>query len=349
MTTRTTATALTIAAATFSAPAAPEAAPPEPAGVRTETITTEIEFQAETRRFTIEISTPAAYDPDEDPAVLLYSGGLTTDLHWTVPGTYEHQGETHQATISGQDTRDADTITDALLEAGFAVARYSSIHLDDEFHRANPVLADPLYFHDSLTLAQRFHELATDRLGTGEHNTYAVAHSLGATRAALTCAHDIAGLVTLAGAYLSPTTERPSDIIPRSAGENPQRARDADGSGSINPWEHAAAAALADGSYRSNGPSLMLHSRGYDFPSDKLIAADTPVLALWGSLDPTSYHGPILEHLYLASGDPDRLTTRYFKDLNHSLAPSDDNNRTGPIDPRVVSTIVEWISEQAAE
>lgn len=294
-----------------------------------------------TRRFDLRIETPDDWNPDTDAAVILFSGGLTTDLHWTTPGFYTQGNTIHTLTIDARDIHDSDTIAQALLNAGLAVARYSSIHKDDKQHLFSPVLADPMTYPDTLALAQLAQSTARQELKIDPERTFALAHSLGAPRAIETMPDPCAGFILIAGAYMSPTTTSPRSIIAQD--HHPDHPRDIDHSGTIDPFESAAIAAIESDSYRTSERAT-LHNHEYDFAPDTLLTSTTPVLAIWGSLDPTSYHGPILQHLYDQSDDPDRLTTIYHPDLGHTLGPIDEKKRVGPIDQDVIDSIVRWIT-----
>ena len=76
------------------------------------------------------------------------------------------------------------------------------------------------------------------------------------------------------------------------------------------------------------------------WPSDQLASNNAPMLAIWGGRDEISYHGPLLEEL--GRRRDLRLATRYFAGLGHNLGPM-EGERTGPIDPEVVSAVVQWL------
>jgi len=66
-----------------------------------------------------------AQERRRDWAVMLVVGGRATDIDWTVPGIL---------TLDGKPTRDADTLSRALLDRGFVVMRWQAIHRDDPKH-----------------------------------------------------------------------------------------------------------------------------------------------------------------------------------------------------------------------
>ncbi len=119
------------------------------------------------------------------------------------------------------------------------------------------------------------------------------------------------------------------------------RGEDFDHSGSVDGYELAAHDAIASGGFRS-GERFSNGGRSYPWTSDVLIESGAPVLALWGSLDPTSYHGVILEHLFARVDAGDRLESRFFVGLGHQLSEEPDG-LVGPIDPRVVDVVVDWM------
>ncbi len=299
----------------------------------------------ETRRFPVRIEKPTGFDPSRDRAVFLFAGGYQGDVHWTVPGVVDHQGEALQLTIDGQDTRDGDTLSDALLDAGFAVVRYGSIHLDDQQHAQGNGLADPIGYNDTADLGARVWLTGLDEIGITPERCLVVAHSLGAPRsvhATIGQGQPAGGYVLMAGAYLSPTMQSPRRIV-AGVSEIAADSIDFDGSGSVDPFEYAAWSTIKDGSLR-DGSDFSIGGIAYPWACDALIEAGVPVLALWGSDDPMSYHGPVLEHLFTQADQRGQLTTRYFVRLGHNLGPERDG-RVGGIDASVVGTIVEWITD----
>jgi len=96
-------------------------------------------------------------------SVLFIAGGAVTDLHWTVPGGFEHEGEREQFTIDGRATRDADTIGAALAEAGFVVMQWSSVRRGDPLRAQNAAMAQPVPYGESVTLAARAMEVLREQ------------------------------------------------------------------------------------------------------------------------------------------------------------------------------------------
>ena len=300
---------------------------------------------------------------DRGRAVFLFGGGLSNDLDWTTPGRIEHEGHALQLTLSGEDARDAVPLAEALLADGWTVIRYSAIREGDPLHAQSRAMAEVMPYPGTLTLSRFMWIEVLKRAGFELGDVVALGHSLGATRAVQATEGEAAGYVFLAGAYLSPTMASPqrsaqealapfgpaaSDgVITREeagAGNFTHTdsfdAIDRDGSGALCGWELAAAQRLA-ADVVPDAPAF-----GTDppaaWPSGLLTTRRPPVLAIWGGLDPTSFHGPLLEHL--AQRDRIPLTTRYFATLGHNLSPV-QHDRTGPIAPEVPAAIVEWLAE----
>ncbi|MEM0984015.1 MAG: alpha/beta fold hydrolase, partial [Planctomycetota bacterium] len=185
--------------------------------------------------------------------------------------------------------------------------------------------------HETFDLAASAMDALLDRSGVPITRTIMLGHSLGAARAAVVTNGNAAGYVLLAGAYLSPTADRPTQLAATATAEG----NDFDGSGAITGWERAAAQRLADGITRDRAKFLPDH----DIPwaSDVLLDSNAPILAIWGGLDPVSIHGPLLEQLR------QKTDTVYVPDVGHQLGP-ESAGLAGPIAPKVVDRIVEWLS-----
>lgn len=278
-------------------------------------------------------------DPDRDTGmgVMLFGGGLATDLHWTTPGSYEQGGERHRLTISGEETRDADTLASAFVDAGFTVMRFSAIRVGDPLHAEDPAMAQAKPFPATVTMARAAWGALLERAGFGPGQVIAVGHSLGAPRSLLVSEGQAAGYVMLAGAYVTPTKARTSELAGQAAGEEGE---DYDGSGEISAWERAAASAIRGGRTRQ---AERFESRGgsFEWGSDILARTCAPALAVWGGLDTVSYHGAVLEHLL-----GDQVETVYFPEFGHNLG-REEGGLAGPIDGRVVETVVAWAKRRA--
>ncbi len=292
--------------------------------------------------FPILIDTPEQFDPNTHHAVILFHGGYLSDPHWTVPGSYTQNDEVIPITIDGQPTKDADTITQALLSSGYAVVRYGSIHTDpdpDAQLEAQPKAQPrPISFPQTITLANLVWDTALEELNITPNQCITLGHSLGAARAIIT-APSAAGHITLAGAYLTPTMHSPHKLA-REA-DPKTRAQDYDQSGSIEPFESAALHAISTNQTRTHS-NLTNNNHTYPWPFDILTKNQTPTLALWGSLDATSYHAPILTHLYKQANLESNLTTHYFHTLGHNLS-AEENGRIDKIDPAVIDSITDWL------
>ncbi len=282
--------------------------------------------------FPILIDTPANFDHTTHHAVFLYHGGYLSDPHWTVPGSYTQNDEVIHITIDGQPTKDADTIAQALVNTGYAVVRYGSIHTDPD----PDALPRPISFPQTVELASLVWDKALEELDITPDHCITLGHSLGAARAIIT-APNAAGHIILAGAYITPTMHSPHKLV-RDA---PQSSADYDQSGSTEPFESAAYHAINNNQTRTH-PSFTNNNHSYDWPSDILIENQTPTLALWGSLDATSYHAPVLAHLYNEANLESKLTTHYFHTLGHNLS-AEENGRIDKIDPAVIDSITDWL------
>ncbi|MEQ8770292.1 MAG: alpha/beta fold hydrolase [Phycisphaerales bacterium] len=280
-------------------------------------------------------------EPGEDRGlgVMIFGGGYATDLHWTVPGAYEHNGETQPLTIDGAPTRDADDLAQAFLDAGFTVLRYSAIREGDPLRAENPLHAQTRPFGETLEMARAAWDAMLDASGFDPGDVYVVGHSMGATRGVLASGGHAAGYVLLAGAYVTPINGGTRRLAEEAADEPGE---DFDGSGGIAGWERAAARALRERPFEHAEP-FRADGAELAWVSDVLADSDAPVLALWGGLDTISLHGPVLEHLL-----GDRVETVYEPELGHALAP-DQGGLTGPIDPRVVDRIGSWLADRASE
>jgi pimeloyl-ACP methyl ester carboxylesterase len=302
------------------------------------TITHTFQDAEQPSTFPILIDTPANFDPTTHHAVILFHGGYLSDPHWTVPGSYTQNDETIPITIDGQPTKDADTIAQALISAGYAVVRYGSIHTDPDPDAQPDTQPRPISFPQTVTLADLVQNTALEQLDITPDQCITLGHSLGAARAILT-APDAAGHIILAGAYMTPTMNSPHQLA-RDADKS-ARAKDYDQSGSIEPFEFAAYHAIKENTTRTH-PNLTNNNHSYTWPSDTLLENKSPTLALWGSLDATSYHAPILTHLYNQADLESNLTTHYFHNLGHNLS-AQEKGRIDKIDPAVIDSITDWL------
>ncbi len=310
-----------------------------------------------TRTYAARIDRPA--DDSNGYAVLLIGGGSVSDADWTVPGRSELAGEMVGVTIDGETTRDAATIGDALVDAGFVVMRWSSIHAGDELARDDPALARGIPFVYSVELTRAARDAFRERAPEARERLILIGHSLGAPRATAAADDGVVGLVFLAGAYTSRTKEKPSEM--REQGAAFIRPKDYDGDGTLSPREtpeHLAGlfdTIDADGDERLRDWEISTLLRaaaktpdddsqelrpGVPWPSDVIRDQRLPTLALFGGLDPISIHGGWLQNL-AAAERLEALRVEYRAGLGHQLSREQDG-LIGPIDPGVVDRIVAW-------
>ncbi len=256
--------------------------------------------------------------------VLLLGGGYAHDAAWSVPGSMESDGRTLALTINGEAHADAPLIASALTARGFVVMRASTVPLGSSE-------AAPVGFEESLALAAA--ALRELRAQPGVERVYLVGHSLGATRAALIADADVGAIVCLAGAYLSRTTASPRALAASALGDPASMAAgvDLDGDGVVSGWEGAAATL--------NASAASEFRPGVPWAIDRLRELGTPVLAVFGGLDPVSVHGPALAAL-------PRAEVVYLAGLGHQLgeeAAGEEWALVGPISPKVVERIAGWL------
>ena len=327
-------------------------------------------------------------------AVLLLGGGTVTDMHWTLPGSVEHEGQSIPLTTTGEATHDADVLARVLVAHGFAVMQYSSIHQGDLDAIENPALADYVPYAQSREIALA--ALATLRAQPHipADGIVLIGHSLGGARALQIAASDpgIGALVLLAPAYSSRLGVRPSlageeaveDLkthgldadagIPRHV-FNPHHtqlppplnhatfdALDRDDDETLRRWEIASALVLAhldagDTSDLTDAPDFA----GAVFPADVLAAEfgrGVPTLAIFGGLDPTTVHAPLLDRAGQARAErgEETLSIVILANLGHNLGPVRPRGNpelipiagadlTGPIDPTIPDLIARWLTE----
>ena len=112
--------------------------------------------------------------------------------------------------------------------------------------------------------------------------------------------------------------------------------------GKVNPD-----GAWLDEATERSWPSSLLEAE-LKFGAERLGKPAPHVLAVWGSLDTMSFHGPRLSRILPNNG----LESRYFTDLGHNMGQErtvDGTTLTGPIDEGVVDLVVDWCAEQATD
>ena len=318
----------------------------------------------EDRRYAARLRVP---EDSNGVSALLIGGGAVTDLNWTMPGSYEQDGQTHRLTTTGEPTRDAETIAVALADAGFVVMQFSSIHEDDGLARHGEGMATGIPYQKTVPIAARALAVLRQQAGVDPSRVFLIGHSLGATRACqITTADDqgVIGMVFLAGAYTARTKQRPSALsaealegvdnngdgfVSREEYTAADRAGfdalDRDGDGVLRGWELAARTMLA----RMDAGEAVLDDapqfrEGLAWPADLLASRpDMPVLAIYGGLDALSVNGPLLERWGEDHG-LEKLTVEYRAGLGHQLSPEPDG-LVGPIDAGVVRRLVVWAQE----
>ena len=314
----------------------------------------------ETRVYPALIERPAPREAN-GYSVLLIGGGYGWDLHWTMPGWYEAEGERVWLTLDGEPTRDADRIAERLLGEGFTVLRFSSIFEGDPKLDTEKGMMTPVGVPESFALTRDAIDAFRGRGGFDPERLLLLGHSLGAARAGVVAqAEDVAGFVLLAGAYVSPTRVPPTDLSAAALERYGLADRDGeawfdevfgcdsgielidhDGDRLLRGWE-LAAFDRASGAIEVDDPERIWIA-GERWPSAGLLELDVPVLAVFGGLDPISVHGPWLEHAG-ESGALSSCTVRYFADRGHNLG-AEREGRTGPIADDVLATICAWLWE----
>ena len=247
-----------------------------------------------------------------DTTVVLMGGGFGFDEHWTTPASYAFEGRIVQVTIDGVDYHDADTIARGLAARGFRVYQWSSIPLEDEQGRANPALGRGIPYPELRALSRAALADARAMEGVDASRIVLVGHSLGAARACQIADEGVIGLVLLAGAYVSPFLDAPSE--------------------QINGDELTRQFAAGD---------LAMPATWQGGPAPVRALTSRPALALFGANDLITIHAPLLEHL-AQQGIAPHLQVHVYPGLNHQLA-RESGDLTGPIEPQVVERIGDWL------
>lgn len=177
----------------------------------------------------------------ESYAVLLLGGGLANDLDWSVPGSY---------TITGEAHADAPIISRALTDAGFIVARWSTIRVGDPKADKWPDEVTPTSYEQTLEQAKSALAAVRSLNLVAPDRIVLLGHSLGARRALNLCAQDgaIPGVVCLSGADLVRTgydgQARKQEL--RGEAGRIHAEMDRTGDGRVETWEFQGWAPIAD-------------------------------------------------------------------------------------------------------
>ncbi|MGP1347642.1 MAG: hypothetical protein ACTS3F_13375 [Phycisphaerales bacterium] len=317
-------------------------------------------------------------------AALLLGGGSVSDMHWTVPASIDVGGRTVMLTSTGGPLRDADALTAALLERGFHVMQWSSIHRDDPRYADDPAYAEGLAYEEVRGLARRALDVLLEHELTAGMPVVLVGQSLGGARAIQISegrvvseggedGGGVAGIVLISGAYVSPYAERvslagsallarhglaaPMGVAEVSAhgalldelGVGDGGALDVDGDGVVRGWEFGSAEALArmDRGDRSllAGDELL----GERHPGWLVLDLGVPVLAVFGGTDPVTVHGPVMERLARDAG-AGGVEVRIERGLGHGLGVVEaPPARDAEVIQGVAGPIRGWVVEVIAE
>jgi len=311
-------------------------------------------------------------------AVLLLGGGLGTDIDWQLPAILS---------ISGQATYDGATIAKALLDEGFVVMRWQAIRRDDSRHAEDPLMMDApgmaqCFEHARLALAA----FRAKKIVPDDH-IFLLGHSLGGRRAGMLLEENpkLPGVVMMAGAHLLPLNVQAAKQIIRDAADDFQKA-DTDEDGLLNADElqrtkqaspAGSPAVDSDRDGRINIHEWTIHSLkvqpekwrkknaaprdnyGHRWTAEVVAERKTPILMVVGSLDRRWLVDLYLTALRLEqTGHPD-FEIEIYENLGHQLAKEVAGDvthpkhgliadgRAGPIEPKVVRRMVDWIKARA--
>lgn len=317
---------------------------------------------------------PGGAKPDSY-AVLMMGGGLANDLDWTVPAAYAIAGTAHA---------DAPRISEALTNAGFVVARWSTIRVGDPLADQWPKRATPYSY--AQTLEQARSALAALRALdlVPADNVILLGHSLGANRALNIWQADpsVAAVVCLSSADVARTCFEDRKQEFRGEVGRIFAEMDFTGDGRIEAWEcdawrpvvesdrfpampQPAASRFDDLEVDGDGivrpweiaATLSLLARAspdlkqVETPAprrawgeDVLADRQKPALLVYGGLDPWAAQGVIL--LNRAVIDRwERVTVVFLPGVGHNLGEVSDG-AVGPISPRAIDTVVAWLRDR---
>jgi predicted esterase len=309
-------------------------------------------------------------------AVMLLGGGLGTDIDWTVPGLM---------TLDGHPTRDARTLSGAMLDAGFTVLRWQAIRRDDPKHAQDPLMMDVAGFENTVEQALMAWKVFRAQAGMPNNRVFLVGHSLGARRAAILLEKNdtFAGLVTLAGASL--VKEKYSSIEPlvETAREEFAKA-DGNGNGRLDRDEFQKLKATSG--FRSADidrdnfvdihelvvAELNAHADewrtessggkdkyGYSWGVDTVVSRKISMFCVVGELDRRWLLDSYMITSKLGAAGHEDYTWKVHSQIGHNLGAEREedvshgeygviaHSRVGPIDENVVKQIVDWLKRRA--
>lgn len=162
-------------------------------------------------------------------AVMLLGGALGTDIDWRLAAIL---------TIDGKDTRDAATISKALLAEGFVVMRWKAIRRGDPLHAEDPLMLDAPQFAQTVDHARRALAAFRRHKVVPADHIFLLGHSLGARRAGLLLEENpkLPGVAMMAGAHLLPSNLEAAKAIVAKSGDAFKNA-DTNGDGGLSHEE----------------------------------------------------------------------------------------------------------------
>lgn len=280
-------------------------------------------------------------------AVMLIGGGMGTTIDWLLDGIM---------TLDGKPTRDADTISSALLDRGLIVVRWEAIRRDDPRRAEDSLMIDVGPFMQTVEQGHKALQAFRGRHLVPRDHLFIVGHSLGAYRAAMLVAKNkkLPGVVMLAGARLIPSNlDAARDIIAKAKTGSPSRKRGG------NRHERIIAELAAQRALWEKPVAGGQTKHGTPWPADVLLSNKTPTLLIVGSLDERWLVESYLFTDYMRRHEHPNYTWRVYEQLGHQLAVRKlgdvhhkghgviSTSRSGPIDKAVVRELADWIDQRA--
>lgn len=281
--------------------------------------------------------------------VLVLSGGRGTSIDWFNPG---------ELTIDGNPTHDADTIAQALLDAGFVVARWHAIRRGDPEYAKDPLMMDPPTVRQTIEQAQKAFAAFREEDVVPVNRTFLLGHSLGAWRASIlldenpTCP----GVVMLAGARLILSDlDKVREIAKRADRAFASRGK------LIESNRHEWVLRQLDRTASSWEKPIQGVKGKYAnrIAVDVLATLRTPTLLIVGELDERWRLESYLVTRHLRATKHPDYTWKIVDGTGHNLGPEVPgpveykdmgvvvHAKTGPISPRVVDDVVTWLRKRA--